>query len=176
MHRLRSAALFTVASVACGNNAATGDAPGSNTPDAPPADCVMAESYQDLTSIQKHIFTNQCSFSGCHNGEPTPQGMLNLTTVDLAYSSLVGSGSGSGVVALMCPAGSAGGPCKLVVPGHPEESWMMKMLAGITDTTPPSCAIDPKIGIMPMNNNGQPLCPQKIGAIQRWIMAGAPPQ
>ncbi len=101
MQRL-SYALF-IASVACGNNAGNGDAPGSNSPDAPPPDCVAAESYQDLTSIQKNIFTNQCTFSGCHNGEPTPQGMMNLTTVDLAAASLVN------VVSVMCVSGSAGG-------------------------------------------------------------------
>jgi hypothetical protein len=154
---------------ACGGGGGnTIDAPG---PDGPiPADCVEAESHSDLTWIQENIFAKQCTFSGCHDGEPSPQGMMNLTSIALAGSSTVD------VLSVMCGSDPGGGSQYRVVPGHPEESWMMKMLGAIQDTTPSSCAIDPKVGIMPMDNNGELLCSQKLGAIQRWITAGAPAQ
>jgi hypothetical protein len=173
---------------ACGNNGGGQDATGGSDAMVIPPDCIEAENHSDLTWIQQNVFAHQCTFSGCHNGDGTPMGMMDLTSVAMAEARTVNVKAGLGFAgsssasacdpgcAFACGSNSAGGSQFIVLPGHPEESWLMKMIAAIPDTTPSSCGINPKVGTMPMNDGGVPLCSQKIGAIQRWIAAGAPPQ
>ena len=143
-----------------GGPAGTVDAP-SSVADAPiPAICVEAEQHSDLTWIQQNVFDKQCTFSGCHNGAPDDAGKMDLRD-GMSIASIVG------VASHMCPTATR------VIAGNSNGSWMMKMLGQVQDTTPPSCAIDQKIGLMPMDNMGELLCVQKRDAIQRWIDAGA---
>lgn len=162
---MRSEVVLCVLLAACGGGGGgTIDSSGSgdDQPDAMLSpSCLEAQSHSDLAWITDNIFSKQCAFSGCHNGQPTDQGKMDIRTTDAAITSLVS------VDSHMCP----GTP--RVVPGHPEQSWLLKMMGQFDDTTPGSCTIDPKIGLMPMDNNGELLCKDKRDAIERWIMAGA---
>jgi hypothetical protein len=151
---------------ACSGSPGTTD--GAGSADAPiSASCMEAESHSDLTWIATNVFAKQCTFSGCHNGAPTDAGKMDLR-VGHAHDSLVGSGSAAtGVPSHMCPTAMR------VIPSNSAGSWIEKMLGAEMDTTPPSCPIDPKIGLMPMDNMSQLLCQQKLDAIKRWIDAGA---
>jgi hypothetical protein len=68
--------------------------------------CMDATTHSDLTWIQKNIFTPQCTFSGCHNGENTKQGQIDLRD-GKSFATLVNGNS-----VLMSGA-------KLVVPSDP---------------------------------------------------------
>ena len=118
------------------------------------AACTEAMGHSDLTWIQKNIFTPQCTFSGCHNGENTPQGKIDLRD-GKAFATLVNGDS-----LLMSGA-------KLVVPNDPASSYLEVMLGSEPGT------FDPSVGFMPQSNGGMLLCCQKLDAIQRWITAGA---
>ncbi|HSN25486.1 MAG TPA: hypothetical protein VLT45_04350 [Kofleriaceae bacterium] len=119
------------------------------------ASCVEAVNHQDLTWIQDNVFTKQCTFSGCHNGENTKQGKIDLRA-GKSFATLVNGDS-----ALMPGT-------KLVVPGSPTTSYLEVMLGSEPGSVPAS------VGLMPQNTGGQLLCCQKLDAIQRWITAGAP--
>jgi hypothetical protein len=154
--------------LACGGGGGGKEVIDSPGPDAPtPADCLEAEQHSDLTWIQANIFAKSCTFSGCH-GAPVPQAGLDLSTVDMAEATTVM------VPSAMCPSDPGGGSQYRVVPGDPDASWMMKMVGQESDNTPASCTIDPKVGLMPMDNNNELLCSQKLAAIERWIASGAP--
>lgn len=116
--------------------------------------CMAAANHRDLTWIQQNVFTPQCTFSGCHNGENTKQGKIDLTA-GKSYATLVNGDS-----ALMSGA-------KLVVPGDPAASYLEVMLGSQPGD------IDPTVGTMPQDNGSQLLCCQKLDAIERWIMDGA---
>jgi len=157
-------AVFALVVAACGSPSNMVDASGGGddggSDAAIPAVCLEAEQHSDLTWIETNVFSKQCTFSGCHNGAPTDAGKMDLRTGH-AFASIVG------VDSHMCPG------TMRVIAGNSAGSWMMKMLGQVQDTTPPSCAIDPKIGLMPMDNMGELLCVQKRDAIQRWIDMGA---
>jgi len=117
--------------------------------------CSAAASHSDLTWIQQNIFTPQCSFaSGCHNGDNTKQGKIDLRDGH-SYATLV-----NGPSALVSGA-------TLVVPGDPTTSYLEVMLGSQPGT------IDPTVGFMPQSNGGMLLCCQKLDAVERWIMDGA---
>jgi hypothetical protein len=118
--------------------------------------CMAATSHQDLTWLQKNVFTPQCAnFSGCHDGQNTKQGKIDLRDGH-TYATLV-----NGPSALMPGA-------TLVVPGDPATSYLEVMVGSQPGT------IDPTVGVMPQSNGGMLLCCQKLDAIERWIMDGAP--
>ena len=118
------------------------------------ATCTDAVNHQELSWIQKNVFTPQCTFSGCHNGENTKQGKIDLRD-GKSFATLVNGDS-------MLVSGA-----KLVIPGDPTTSYLEVMLGSQPGT------IDPAVGIMPQSNGGMLLCCQKLDAIQRWITAGA---
>jgi hypothetical protein len=118
------------------------------------AACVDATGHQDLTWIQANVLTKQCTFSGCHNGENTKQGKIDLRAGH-SFATLVNGDS-----TLMPGA-------KLVVPGMPASSYLEVMLGSVPGT------VDPTVGLMPQNTGGELLCCQKLDAVQRWITAGA---
>jgi hypothetical protein len=122
--------------------------------DSTAATCADATSHQELSWIQQKVFTPQCSFSGCHNGENTKQGKIDLRNGH-SYTTLV-----NGASALVPGA-------TLVVPGDPTTSYLEVMLGSQPGT------IDPTVGVMPQSNGGLLLCCQKLDAIERWIMDGA---
>jgi hypothetical protein len=117
----------------------------------PSPDCIEAESHSDFTFIRDQIFKPGCTFSSCHGA--TPLGKLSLTT-SRAYDQLVG-----------VPAVAVDGWTR-VVPGRPDESYLMVKL-GVA-----SGPLGAKGGTMPLNN--PLLCDGKLGAVRRWIEAGAP--
>ena len=104
--------------------------------------------------IQEHIFDKSCASSACH-AAPANAGNLNLT-YGLSYEDLVGSVPQN-------PAAAAAG-MKLVDPGNPENSFLLRKLMG--PTGPEQGARMPFGG--GMLHNG------KIDAVEMWIEAGAP--
>jgi hypothetical protein len=141
-----------------------GDAPGPPvcmTGTSQP--CMDATAHSDLTWIQANIFDKQCTFSGCHNGAKTPAGKLNLTK-GKSYAHLVGYAS-------------ALEPSRqIVVASDPKSSYLSVMLGIVkpADATPPASPPRADVGYMPSDNGGNLLCCQKLDAIDRWIMMGAP--
>ena len=123
-------------------------------PDAPVmlTECQEATMHSDLTWIQEHIFTPSCATSTCHAGA-SPDVGLSLEA-GRAYNNLVNKGSStfSGWVR--------------VVPGDIEASYLVVAL-GRADGPPP------RDGFMPIGG-AEPLCVEKLEAIERWIAAGAP--
>src|SRR4051812_48050633 len=77
--------------------------------------CMDAVNHQELTWIQQNVLTPQCTFSGCHNGENTKQGKIDLRDGH-SFATLVNGDS-----ALVSGA-------KLVVPGDPTTSYLEVML------------------------------------------------
>jgi hypothetical protein len=124
--------------------------------------CMDAVNNQSLTWIQANIFDKQCTFSGCHNGAATPAGKVDLRA-GMSYAHLVGFSS------------VLDSSRKLVVAGDPKSSYMEVMLGIIkpADATPPASPPRADVGFMPEDNGGALLCCQKLGAIDRWISAGA---
>ena len=116
--------------------------------------CTDAVNHQELSWIQANVFTPQCTFGGCHNGENTKQGKIDLRD-GKSFATLVNGDS-------MLVSGA-----KLVVPADPTTSYLEVMLGSEPGT------IDPTVGFMPQTNGGMLLCCQKLDAIQRWITAGA---
>jgi hypothetical protein len=129
-------------------------ASGSGCQMSTSASCTDAATHQELSWIQKNVFTPQCTFSGCHNGENTKQGKIDLRD-GKSFATLVNGDS-------MLQSGA-----KLVVPSDPATSYLEVMLGSEPGT------VDPTVGLMPQSNGGMLLCCQKLDAIQRWITAGA---
>ena len=96
------------------------------------------------------IFEKRCSLGGCHS-LATRQGALALTP-DAAYDALVG------VPAALRPS------LVRVRPGRPTESWLVAMI-GSDDTA--------RQGFSRMPLATQPLTPNQIATIVRWIEQGA---
>ena len=124
--------------------------------------CMAATSHSDLTWIQQNVFDKQCIFSGCHNGAPTSAGKVDLRD-GMSYAHLVNFGS------ILTPGRT------LVVASQPTQSYLEVMLGIIkpADASPPASPPPASVGLMPQSNGGALLCCQKLGAIDRWITAGA---
>ena len=119
---------------------------------------MAATTHSDLAWIETNIFGVSCTFSGCHDSA-TDLGKLDLR-VGMSYADLVGVSS------------IADPTRKLVVQNDIHASYLMLSLHDFPPemATPPGVA--PAVGYMPQ---GFPtLCCQKLEAIERWIMAGAP--
>ncbi len=118
--------------------------------------CAAAEGYQNLAAIEANIFAGSCTFSSCHAGGANPVDL----TAGKAHAALVG------VASHLDPSRT------LVVPGSPDNSFLLVMLGAVSpkDMSPPLDAV-PAPGVMPLS--GTPLCAEKLDAIRRWIEAGA---
>ncbi|MDD9933056.1 MAG: hypothetical protein OXT09_05605 [Myxococcales bacterium] len=77
-----------------------------------------------LESIQEHVFTPACAGSGCHD-EDTMAGMLDLSSAEVSYDSLVGP-DGEGVPAANRVA--AENRWLRVKPGDPNLSFIYRKL------------------------------------------------
>lgn len=123
--------------------------------------CVAADQHQDLAWIEENAF-NGCVFSGCHDGsQGTAAGRMDLRP-------------GKSFAKLVNQPAVADPHRMLVVPNDVRSSYLMLMLHDFEpgEATPPGKAPDSSIGYMPKDLD--PLCCQKLDAIERWIMAGAP--
>lgn len=119
---------------------------------APTGVCLDALGHDDLPWLRENVFRKSCALSSsCHMGN-RPAGNLSLIP-GRAYSSLVGV------------AADAVSGWVRVVPGDPEHSYLMVKLGAIDGP------LGKEGGLMPLNN--PLLCPEVIGAIRRWIVAGA---
>jgi hypothetical protein len=121
--------------------------------------CMEAVTHSDLAWIESKIFVASCNFSGCHSSA-NDSGKLDLTT-GKSHADLVNTPS------ILDPSR------KLVVPNDLNASYLMLMLHDITPemATPPGATAPPN-GYMPKGS--ATLCCQKLDAVERWIMAGAP--
>lgn len=159
----RSFALIACSAlIACGGGGG-GDDDDDTGVDAPvsPA-CQEATTYQNLANVEDKIFRGSCIFSGCHNGDSTDAGRIDLRS-GMAHDAIVG-------VASEVEAGRT-----LVVPGDPGKSFLLVMIGQIPpeEADPPASPPPPDIGFMPQGTGGILLCPEKRAAIERWIAAGA---
>jgi hypothetical protein len=124
--------------------------------------CLQAEGRSDLGWIEQNIFISGCALSSsCHNGANTNAGRMDLSA-GKAHASLVN------VASRLEPSR------KLVVPNDVAASYLMLMLRDFppSEALPPGQAPPSSVGYMPQG--GPTLCCQKLDAIERWIMAGAP--
>lgn len=140
-------------SVDGGTTPTTDAQPGTN-PDAASAVtiCDQAKTHSDFAFIQQHIFTPSCATAMCHSG-PDPEVGLNLSAGE-AYANLVNKG-----------ASTVTGWTR-VTPGTLATSYLAVSL-GRAEGPPP------RDGYMPLG--ADPLCLEKLEAIERWILAGAQP-
>jgi len=126
-----------------------------------------------FTYIKKKIFDANCQSSSCHSMGGTGKLDLSNDTSDntmvsqaTAYANLLGS-DGTGAASMVDTTR------KLVVPGHPEQSYLEMMMQRIApeDMVPPATNPPSDVGYMPQANGV--LCCQKLDLIDRWIMGGA---
>jgi hypothetical protein len=126
--------------------------------------CQEATLHSDLAWIEANVFAPQCAFSGCHNGQATSAGRINLKDMGMSHGDLVNVDS-------MIANGR-----KLVVSGQPKQSYLMMMmqLYPPAEMEPTPAQPPPSdIGFMPQGTDNVPVCCQKLDAIERWITAGA---
>ena len=128
-----------------------GDA-SAPTGDAALTICQEAKQHSDFAWLQQHVFTPSCATAMCHAGAEPDVG-LSLEAGE-AYNNLVNKG-----------ASTVTGWTR-VVPGSIAESYLAVSL-GRAEGPPP------RDGYMPLG--ADPLCVEKLEAIERWILAGAPP-
>ena len=120
--------------------------------------CVAATTHSDLAWIEQNIFMASCAFSGCHDS-PTDLGKLDLRP-GMSHAALVGTMSKLETTRM------------LVTPNNVPASYLMLMLHDFDPAMASPPGTMPGVGYMPQ---GAPeLCCQKLQAIERWIMAGAP--
>lgn len=150
---------------ACGAGSGEGlDASGqpigeNNNDDNSNGDDGNDNSGVSLQKLVEEIFDNDAlgtqRCTNCHSGA-SPLGGLNLQSVELAYSNLVGA-DGEGVTA------NGNAAFKRVEPGMPDESYLILKLEG-----------DPRAGNqMPLNET--PLSQTQINMVRDWIANGAMP-
>lgn len=120
--------------------------------------CVEAMDHSDLAWIESKIFTASCNFSGCHSSA-NDLGKLDLRP-GMSHNSLVG------VSSVLEPTR------QLVVPNDINASYLMLMLRDVPPAKATPAGVLPDVGPMPLG--GGTLCCQKLEALERWIMAGAP--
>ena len=142
---------------------------GSNDPNATGRVCAVSNSQPCLDAVnapatlawvETNIFKASCLFSGCHDGVSGNESSLDLQP-------------GKSGAHLVNVASFIDNTRKFVVPNDIHASWMMVMLRDYApgSATPPAAGL-PSAGGMPQS--ADPLCCQKLDAIERWINAGAP--
>jgi hypothetical protein len=125
-----------------------------------------------FTYIKEKIFDANCKSNSCHSAGGT--GMLDLSTDPdvgpvsqaIAYANLMGP-DGMGAPSIV------DGERRIVVPGHPEQSYLEMMMQKLApaDMVPPASPPPKTVGYMPQANGV--LCCQKLDLIDRWISGGA---
>lgn len=139
----------------------------SCTPSATNQGCLDAEAHSDFTYIHATLLKPKCTFRSCHDGGTQPAGKLDLRTLDVSRTQLVGAPSRLDTSRT------------LVVPGNARQSFLLVMLGAYKPAD-----MDPPLAEIPNDAQGRPvgtmpqsapvMCCQKLDAIERWIIAGAP--
>jgi hypothetical protein len=100
-----------------------------------------------LKTVQTEVFDKSCAFSSCHKGA-SPAGGLSLEAVTAAkLANVMASGAPT---------------LTLVVPGKPDESYLLQKLMKAS----------PAAGVQ-MPQNGDPLTADRLALVRDWISAGA---
>ena len=127
------------------------------------ATCTAAVGHKDFAYINDNILNFNCGGTSCHQANSTSNAKKNpYGSAAVSYASLVNFDSN------VTPG------VKLVVAGHPEQSYALVMLNMLqtAEFSPPTVAYPPSdVGLMPQANGT--LCCQKLDAIQAWIADGA---
>jgi hypothetical protein len=158
---------------------ATGDGP-SNTRESCAINtvsplCTGADALTDcstatagcFTYIKTKIFDANCKSSSCHSANGTGK-------LDLSSDPDIGDVSQQqAYMNLMNATSMVNTSYQLVVPGHPEQSYLSMMVQKIApaDMVPPAPEPPKSVGYMPQANGV--LCCQKLDLIDRWISGGA---
>lgn len=124
--------------------------------------CLEAPNHSDLAWIEENVFRGGCALSNsCHNGANTNAANMLDLRVGNSHAELVGVQS------------KLAAQYQLVVPGQPQQSYLLMLIQQIApqDMDPPASPPPNEPGFMPQNSS--PLCEQKRAAVQRWIEAGA---
>lgn len=154
----RALAVCALALVACSDQTGSLDA----GPDAISPNCLEAMQHSDLTWIQDKIFQPSCAgFRDCHQG----------AAVDAAHLSLERGQSHAQLVNIateFMPMPAPPEPFVRVKPNDPMNSYIMIALGSYPGPL--------KDGVGTMPYNSPLLCQEKRDAIERWILAGAPPE
>lgn len=114
--------------------------------------CEEATLHSDLAWIQAHVFTPSCATATCHSGTSADVGLR--LDAGQAHGNLVDRGA------------STQPGWVRVLPGSTTTSYLVVAL-GRTPGPPP------RDGFMPLG--ADPLCVEKLEAIERWIVEGARP-
>ena len=125
--------------------------------------CVDAVNHSDLKWIEANIFAPNCNLGGggaCH-ASASDGGKLGLQP-GMSHDHLVN------VTSMIDKTR------KLVVPNDVNASYLMLMLRDIPPAmaSPPASPPPGSVGYMPQGSTT--LCCQKLQALERWIMDGAP--
>jgi|MudIll2142460700_1097286.scaffolds.fasta_scaffold04782_2 hypothetical protein len=162
---MRATLVLALAACGGGGGSTLDAAPGRACMVSNSASCTEAANHSDLAWIEANVFAAQCAFSGCHNGQATVAGRIDLKNPGMSHADLVNADS-------MIEPGR-----KLVVPGQPKQSYLLMMMQQFppAQLEPTPAAPPPSdIGFMPQGTDNVPVCCQKLDAIERWITAGAP--
>jgi hypothetical protein len=146
---------------ACGG----GSASDASLPDAagPSPSCLEAENHSDFAWLRDNVFFRSCAnFTSCHD-RTQPAGNLDLTAEE-SYGNLVSVPS------------TYFTDWMRVQPNSCDTSYLMVRLRCHSETMAGgmSCVQGPLDGGDLMPPNSAPICQQKVDAICRWIMNGAP--
>ena len=153
--RVRSALLAAALTSACATQAGTSaEADGSADVSADTgADLAACNVAPHLKSIQANYFTDSCALSHCHDSAQPTQGNLDLSN-GKAFAALVNA------PAFQAKAKKAGK--LLVVPGHPEQSYLYEKLTLTTDGV-----------LMPYGATEPYDVECSLAAVKKWIEDGA---
>ena len=148
------------------DNPGGGDAGGGRQcmPVPTNAQCKMASDMPAETAklswIEQNIFTANCGTGSCHGLPPgggTPAGRVVLTANSHAVLVNADTTLATGV--------------KLIVPNNVTQSYLMVLMKHLT---PEAAGAPPPARNAYMPLGSPPVCCEKLDALERWIMAGAP--
>ena len=127
------------------------------------APCTDAKSHADLAWLEENVFKPGCIAGSCHDGTGGDQAAKLDLRAGMARAHLVN------VPSKLEP------DHLLVAAGQPSASYLLMMVQQIRpeDMTPPASPPPADVGFMPQTSP-EPLCCQKLDALERWIAMGAP--
>jgi hypothetical protein len=153
------AAALALVATACGPTQGTdaGDAAVDSAPSDVPVVCVFTDggTPQTLDTVYALVLSRRCGTAGtCHFNSAEPPAGLDMTTLAVARTRLVGGPAATGGFCM------PGGVTTRVVPGNLDDSMLWRRILGTT------CAERMPIGAPPLSCADQQL-------IRDWILGGA---